>query len=217
MSQFSPTNRQLWKEQWERSPEKDPTAHAKRHGYAYKARRNKTGTLMPDDFMPIGDHAGKHLRAVPIDYLLWVDAQPWAEHWDGWLPVRDYISRFLTPDPETPPTEDVLSTPVIFVDHLRQHPPTTIRCFQAGSSHLHTLPGHEDRLHAFAIGALRLRQAWFQRGSGRTLPHYDLTVGKHALALKQGAQLIDDAQLLFHIRTWRTFQKSKPLHTEPSL
>jgi hypothetical protein len=41
-----------------------------------------------------------------------------------------------------------------------------------------------DELHAFAA-VLELKRNWFQDKSG--FPHYDLTVGKRAMAVKRGA------------------------------
>lgn len=189
-------------------PQIDPTREAKRHGRAY-FRKGSMGVLMPDSFMPIGDHSSKHMRAVPVDYLLWVNAQPWASEWPQWQPVADYISRFITEGAETPPAVEPPAGPVIFVDPLQPFmggPPI----FREGASHLHTLPGHEDLLHAFAVGGLRLRRDWYQNKSA---PHYDLTKAKHARALELGAVLIDRRQMGDHIATWREFFRTKPRYS----
>lgn len=188
-------------------PQKDPTAEHSRRGVPY-FKKGRDRVLMPDDFMPVGAHSRKHLRAVPVEYLLWVDRQSWAGQWVGWEPVRDYISRYITPDPETSGAAAVPPDNIIFVDCLRKHE-TQIPCFKAGSAHLHTLPGQEDLLHAFAVGGLHLSRDWYQPGR---LPHYDVTVGKHAVALRLGAVLIDDHQLIAHKDTWVAYFRSKPQH-----
>lgn len=185
----------------------DPTAAARR-GLGNYFRPGHDRILMPDDFMPCGEHAGKHLRAVPPDYLLWVDAQPWSAHWDAWLPVKDYLTRF---NQERRTTNQ---EPLFYVDPLQKWP-TKIRCFKDGSSHLHTLPGWEDYLHAFVVGALKLSRDYYQPGQ---LPHYDLTVGKHHHALKWNCvQQIDKHQLITHRDQWLQFYRSKPqMSPDPS-
>lgn len=195
-------------------PQIDPTRRAKKRGHDHYASRNRSRILMPDDFLPLGPHAGKHLRAVPVDYLLWVNQQPWAAQWSRWQPVADYISRFLVSDPETPPTADIPVGPVIFVDEIQQYPGPTARCFRDGSCHLHTLPGFLDLLQTFAIGALDLDPDWLQH---KTMPHFDLTKGKRELALQHGAQPVDRRQVGYHIRRWREFRDSRPQPTpDPS-
>lgn len=192
----------------------DPTRAPKRAGTSYFARRSITREgkrhLMPDDFMPAGPHASKHLRAVPPDYLLWVDRQPWSKDWVQWGPVADFIRNYVLSDPETAETIAVVTQPVIFVDPLAQYP-TSLRCFKDGSSHLHTLPGHLDLLQTFAQGALGLDPGWFQN---KELPHFDLTVRKHRLALDCGAVEIDRRQLIAHRDIWRQFRDSQPRHTD---
>lgn len=188
-------------------PQPDPTRQGKRSDVPY-FRKGHGRILGPDDFMPVGEHAGKHLRAVPPEFLLWVDQQPWSTTWAPWEAVHSYIERYILSDPETAAGIALPVGPVIFVDSLRQWP-TSIPCFKAGSAHLHTLPGFEDFLHAFAVGALHLKTAWFQHEPGK-LPHYDLTVSKHASALQHGAQIITDTQLIEHRTQWRThFQTSR--------
>lgn len=213
MSTWSLSDKEKNRERFWRTPPKDPTRLAKNAGVPHYARRSitRSGTrvLMSSDFMPIGEHASKHLHAVPQDYLLWVNAQPWSKNWHQWQPVADYISRFIIDGSDSdhvaalPPAEQ----PLFFVDALRKWP-TAIRCFQAGSSHLHCLPGHEDRLHAFAVGALGLDRQWYQNGK---LPHYDLTVGKHQQALSHPCvQEIPDRQLIAHKEQWIQFFQTKP-------
>lgn len=180
-------------------PQIDPTRRAKKLSIPHYACRNKTRALMPDDFMPLGPHAGKHLRAVPTDYLLWVNAQPWSKTWSQWEPVADYISRCLLDASDS-------DLAVIFVDPLQVWP-TATKIFRAGSSHLHTLPGYFDHLHTFALATLSLRPDWFQH---KECPHYDLTVAKHQQALDAGATLIDRRRMAAHIILWRDFRNAKP-------
>lgn len=209
MSTWSISNEQRDRERFWRTPVPDPTRAPKRAGVPHFAKRNSLRALMPSDFIPIGEHAGKHLHAVPHDYLLWVNAQPWAKHWPQWQPIADYIDRNLldASDSDRPLESPHPDTPLFFVDRLRRHP-TPLRCFQAGSAHLHCLPGHEDRLHAFAVGFLRLSRDYYQPGR---LPHYDLTVTKHAQALEyRYVELITDEQLMSHKNQWVQFFQSKP-------
>lgn len=157
--------------------------------------------LMTHSPMPMGPYVGKHMHQVPSDWLLWVDAQVWAERWPAWKPIRDYIARH-----PAVVTGEVTREPLIFVERHRIYP----NCwghFKDGSGHLHTLPGHEDKLHAFAVGALNLNPDWYQPG---TPPHYDVTVNKHGQALRAGALLIEDRQLIEHRRVWERFFSTKP-------
>ena len=202
MSAWTPSNEQRDKERFWRTKPKDPTAAFRKSGVPYY-RPGKQRVLMPDDFMPLGPHAGKHMRAVPTDYLLWVNAQPWAANWPHWQPIADYISRCIIIFYDPPAT-----TAIFFVDRLRQWP-TPIKCFRAGSSHLHTLPGWEDHLHTFALGALGLQRSWYQNGKG--LPHYDLTFGKHHQALKHPCvQQIPDEQMISNKTQWLQFFRTQP-------
>ena len=95
---------------------------------------------------------------------------------------------------------------LIFTDRL-QIWPTERKCFRDGSSHLHCLPGWEDYLHTFALGALALDPRWYQN---KLLPHYDLTKRKHHLALECGAIEIPDTQLRDHTRLWKQFRQTPP-------
>lgn len=188
-------------------PQIDPTRRAKKLGLPHYARRTQVSrALMPDDFMPIGPHAGKHLRAVPTDYLLWVNAQPWSKTWSQWQPIADYISRHPLSQSPSLPVSQSPDLPIIFVDPLQQWPHAT-KIFRAGSSHLHTLPGYLDHLHTFAMAALSLRPEWMQH---EECPHYDLTVAKHQFALEAGATLIDRRSMAAHIILWRDFRNAKP-------
>lgn len=70
---------------------------------------------------------------------------------------------------------------MIFVDELRLHPGARPP-FHRGSCHL-TTDGPLGELHAFAA-KLGMQPHWFQP---RSVPHYDLTRPKRALALRLGA------------------------------
>lgn len=191
---------------WNRAPA-DPTKAA-RQGKGSYFRPGHGRVLMPDSFMPCGDHAGKVMRAVPLDYLLWANAQPWAKHWDSWQPVADYIDRFIIDGPDTQDALPDLPTPTFYLGSpLPVSPSQSLKV----SSVLHCLPGHEDLLHAFAVGGLGLSRDWYQPGA---LPHYDLSRSRHEHALSLGAVLIEDKQLIAHKETWLQFFQTKPKRTE---
>lgn len=191
---------------WNSKPA-DPTAPSRRgHGAYFRPGHNRV--LGPDSFMPIGEHAGKHMRAVPIDYLLWVHAQPWAKQWDSWQPVTAYLENYVLPDHETSNTLPDLPTPTFYLaPPLKVSPSPSLKVF----SILHCLPGHEDLLHAFAVGGLNLSRDWYQPGA---LPHYDLSKARHEHALRLGAVLIEDDQIIAHKGTWIEFFRSKPKMTD---
>jgi hypothetical protein len=172
--------------------QRDPTRQGKASDTPY-FRKGHGRVLMPDSFMPVGEHAGKHLRAVPTEYLLWVNAQPWSKTWTPWQPVHDFIERFITSDPETANTAALPAGPVIFLTK---------------GGLLHTLPGFEDLLHAFAVGALNLRTNGYQRG---TPPYYPLLlVRAHDAALRHGATQIDRGTFHQHKGQWMThFQTNR--------
>lgn len=195
MSVWSTSNEQLGSERFWRTPPPDPTQLPAAAEVPY-FRPGHQRVLMPDDFMPVGEHARKHLRAVPPAYLHWVNSQPWAQHWHPWQPVADYLTRFPLP-------ADLPATPaVIFVSPLDPCTPTRLWPWPSISS-LHTLPGYEDLLHAFALGALGLQRRWFHRHHG-ALPHYELHEVGQDRALGHGAELADRAQVTEHLRLWRS-------------
>lgn len=205
-----PSDKDRWKWKTFNGPQLDPTRAHKKHGTPYYARRSVTAAggrvLTPHDMMPIGPHAGKHLHAVPADYLLWVNQQPWSRDWHLWQPVAQFIENYITSDAETSQTIPVPTGPLIYVDPVQVWP-TQIQCFKNGSSHLHTLPGYLDYLHTFAIGALRLNPDWFQH---KETPHFDLTIAKHQQAIRLGAVEISRQQMVEHMRLWRQFRDSQP-------
>lgn len=67
-----------------------------------------------------------------------------------------------------------------------------------------------DALHAFAA-RLGLRRSWFQ--SHRLLPHYDLTAGKHAQALRLGAKAVTHEEFRVYM-TARFARMAKPGTTQ---
>lgn len=174
---WSPTPEQLRKERFWRTPPPDPTRLAKRAGVPYHARRSRardTIVLMPSDFMPVGEHAGKHLHQVPAEYLLWVDSQPWAAHWPQWAPVHDYLARFPLPEAIEMPS------PPLHLGPLLPQPGSHVPALRAGAARLYTLPGWEDYLHAYVIGALRLSRDYYHPAAP---PHYLISRTLHQQSL----------------------------------
>lgn len=167
---------------WWNTPPPDPLEMARKRGYAHQARVTK-GVLFLTSLMPLGTHAGKAMDRVPRDYFFWVNAQPWAARWRDWEPVRDCLDRF----PQLIAGAALPHEPVILVDALVDCERTE-RWKWSKHAHLRCVAGHEDKLDAFALGALHLRPAW-KRGE-----HYDLNEAKHALALQCGAVLHNESQ-----------------------
>lgn len=64
------------------------------------------------------------------------------------------------------------------------------------SCHLVT-DGPLEELHAFAA-RLGLKRAWFQPGKRK--PHYDLTAGRRAAAVRAGAAEVDSRRLIEILR-----------------
>lgn len=69
--------------------------------------------------------------------------------------------------------------------------------FLKGSCHMFARLDETEALHALAA-RIGLKRAWFQ--GDRDGGHYDLTVGKHAAALKAGAVELTDAEA---VAMWR--------------
>lgn len=65
-----------------------------------------------------------------------------------------------------------------------------------GSVVTHLFADTVDELHVFA-GKIGLNRSWFQVGS---LPHYDLTPSKRALAICEGVVILDRKQA---VAKWR--------------
>lgn len=76
-------------------------------------------------------------------------------------------------------------------------------CFKAGSCHMYADTLSE--LHVFAV-RVGLRRSWFQ--TSRTLNHYDLTVGRRAVAVRLGA--IEQSDRLTIMNTWRRIMGRPP-------
>jgi len=191
---FSHEDRQKFRF-WNTAPP-DPVAALKKRGQAYHPRNSlgKDQILMPQSPMPIGEHTGKLMSAVPLDYLRWVNDQPWAAQWQHWAPVADYLTRY--PLPPWPQGRE--PGPMIFVTPLEPCTYTKAFPFQR-CGYLSSLPESETILHAFAIGALDLRRDWFQpynnvHPAGTSC--YPLNPTRHATAIQAGAQVLDNPQTL---------------------
>jgi hypothetical protein len=199
---WAPSNEAARKERFWRTAPQDPTKLHKQHGVPY-FRPGHDRVLMPSSFMPVGEHAGKQMQAVSASYLVWVDDQPWSRQWVGWAPVTDFIDRFIRSDAETLAAID-FPYPRFYLTELAPPKPSDpqIPAFRAGIARLYTDPGHanEDLLHAFAVGCLHLRTNTYHRGAP---PYYDVTVGKHCSALRNGAQLATFQQQRSSAGEWR--------------
>lgn len=204
MSAWTQSNEQRDRERFWRTPPPDPTRAFKKSGTPYY-RPGKNRVLMPDDFMPFGPHAGKHLRAVPTDYLLWVNAQTWAKAWPHWQPIADYLDRFPI---DTSDSEYVVhasacpdlsaNTPLFYLSLTRQ---------------LYTLPGHEDLLQTFAEAVLNQRPCHYQTGAP---PHYQITSNQAKRALKNAPiQQVTFRQRAEHRDLWIQFFQTKPKLPQP--
>lgn len=184
-------------------PQYDPSLRGARLGLGYQHGRRTS--LQPDDFAPIPIWAGRHVRAIPPEWLLWVQAQPWAASWKLWQGVADYLSRY-------PDLLEGRSAPDIAL-HVDPVAPRTTgpACFRKhGSCHLYALPlpgfpadYTTPYLSAFACGALGMSLTWLQT-SRSGVPHYDLTPDRQARALQAGAALVDRRQFAAHIQLWRS-------------
>ena len=189
MSAWTPSNEQRDKERFWRTKPKDPTAAFRKSGVPYY-RPGKQRVLMPDDFMPLGPHAGKHMRAVPTDYLLWVNTQPWSKTWPHWQPVADYLERF----PIEGATARVEADPLFYV---------TI------NPRLYTLPGHEDLLQTFAEAVLNQQPSHYEIGAP---PHYQLTTRQALIALQHYplVRTVTYRQTDEHRDLWIQYFQSRP-------
>lgn len=191
MSAWTPSNEQRERERFWRTPPPDPTRACAKSGTPYY-RPGRDRVLMPDDFMPFGPHAGKHMRAVPTDYLHWVNTQPWSKQWPHWQPIADYLDRH----PERSESSEALAKDgqVIFLTSLH-----------GLFAELHCLPGHEDKLHTFVLGTgVTDRSQFWDNPKYVEYPHYRLAARRLQLALDHGAKLIDATTRLAHIRQWRS-------------
>lgn len=88
----------------------------------------------------------------------------------------------------------------VYVDALRKTTPVFRRWPYTQGAHL--LADDLDELHAFAA-RLGMRRAWFQPGTPRSAPHYDLSPARHAHALDLGAELVDRRRLVEIVKRLR--------------
>jgi len=189
MSAWTQSNEQRDRERFWRTPPPDPTRAFKRSGTPYY-RPGKNRVLMPDDFMPIGPHAGKHMRAVPRDYLHWVNTQPWSKAWPHWQPIADYLERFQIEGA----TALTGSDPLFYVTI---HP------------RLYTLPGHEDLLQTFADAVLNQQPSHYEIGAP---PHYQLTPRQALIAFQHSplVRTVTYRQTAEHRDLWIQYFQTKP-------
>ena len=66
----------------------------------------------------------------------------------------------------------------------------------------HLTADTEEELHNFAI-SIGMKRSWFQDGESHSLPHYDLTKGRRAAAVKKGAIELDRYQMVERIKLHR--------------
>lgn len=78
---------------WNTAPA-DPVMQAAEAGVGHY-NRVLGRVLMPDSFMPLGEHRQKTMRHVPAQYLLYVWGDKALRANPRWAPVLDYIARFL--------------------------------------------------------------------------------------------------------------------------
>lgn len=82
---------------WNTAPV-DPVKAARQDGRPHY-NRVLGRVLMPDSFMPLGEHREKTMRNVPPAYFKWLLSQPWFVTSAKWASVRDYLERFpVEPD-----------------------------------------------------------------------------------------------------------------------
>lgn len=81
----------------------------------------------------------------------------------------------------------------VYVDRLRDWG------WRLGPS-CHLIADTNEELHAFAA-RLGLRRTWFQPAASG--PHYDLTAGRRALALRLGAVELEDRPFHEVLKRWR--------------
>lgn len=184
MSVWYPTDEEKRRERfWNTAPD-DPVALARK---ADRSHYNRAlgKVLMPQSHMPLGEHRDKIMTAVPAAYLAWVQAQPWAAAWEAWAPVADYLSRH-----PLDPRETEHPATLIFVSPPIACEPTDTWKWDRYAE-LTGLREHEDKLHAFAQGALRLRREWAVPATAKTPLHYRLSLARRHLAIQAGAYPLD--------------------------
>jgi len=79
----------------------------------------------------------------------------------------------------------------------------------------HLTADSEDQLHKFA-SMLGLRREWFQHGSVKRLPHYDLTSGRRRVAVELGAIQITRNEMAKRVIVHRkSFSKTSAAGSNP--
>jgi hypothetical protein len=174
-------------------PPPDPVARQKEHGSTHYNRALGTA-LMPTSHMSVGEHMGKIMSAVPRAYLAWVNAQPWAATWHQWAPVADYLSRY----------------PVTAVDLIDVPEPVILL---SPGRRLCCPPEHEDKLQAFARGALNLSRSRFQPRVRFQPPHYLLAnIQEQHRAIANGAHPLTAETVPMLLREWETHLRTCTKH-----
>ena len=173
-------------------PPLDPIALHQQHGGTHYNRALHTA-LMPTSHMSVGPHMGKIMTAVPLAYLAWVNAQPWAKTWHQWAPVADYLSRHA-----------ISST------YLQNLPHPLITLSPAGR--LSCPPEHEDKLQTFAKAVVNLDPAAYIPQHRLTPPHYHLTPAQALLATRHGAHPLSAAETARFLRRWEDHLKQCTRH-----
>jgi hypothetical protein len=200
MSQFSDlgeytTAREIF---YAKGAPRDPVAEAKEVGGTHYNAALGT-KLMPTSQMSVGEHMGKIMSEVPRSYLAWVNAQPWAMIWHQWAPVAHYLTRHPVSD------VDLLDVP----EHVILISPGHRLC---------CAPGHEDKLHAFARGAMNLRRNRFQPRVKFHPPHYPLNNSQELnQAVLNGAHKLTAGTVTMFLREWETHLRHCTKHCYGSL
>ena len=177
---------------YQSGPPLDPIAMHKEHGGAHYNRALGT-TLMPTSHMSVGEHMGKTMTAVPPEYFAWVNNQKWAKYWHQWQPVADYLDR-----------HPVSSLYLKFI-------PANVIVVSPGGR-LSCPPKHEDKLHAFVAGALRLQRFQFTEKRRLIPPSYFLSAAHHAAAFRHGAHPLNPHELGVFLSSWEENLKACTRH-----
>jgi hypothetical protein len=170
----------------------DPIALHQKHGGAHYNRSLGT-TLMPTSHMSCGPHMEKLMSAVPLAYLAWVNAQPWAKSWHQWAPVAHYLDRY----------------PISRL-YLQNLPQPLITLSPAGR--LSCPPEHEDKLQTFAKAVLNLDPSAYIPQHRLTPPHYHLTPAQALIATRQGAHPLSVSETARFLRRWEDHLKQCTKH-----
>jgi hypothetical protein len=96
----------------------------------------------------------------------------------------------------------------VYVDDLVDYGVTYGR---AGPEWCHLIADTLEELHFFAVCELGLRQDWFQ---DKRIPHYDLTKGKRALAIRKGVNSHPEAFERCH-KMWAEKYREQKANSAP--